>query len=56
MLTEKDRNIVQKFRNRISKTVSILDLRVFGSRVSGNATDESDLKECLYETRTGGHL
>ena len=43
MLTEEDRKIVAEFRRRLTPIVAILDLRVFGSRVRGDAEPDSDL-------------
>ncbi len=42
-MKDKDRQIVTEFRNRLEAIMPILDLRVFGSRAWGNATEESDL-------------
>ncbi|GFP31990.1 hypothetical protein HKBW3S42_00296 [Candidatus Hakubella thermalkaliphila] len=35
--------IVERFRNLVSKRVRVHQVRVFGSRARGNATEESDL-------------
>jgi len=43
MLTETDRRIVREFQRRLADIVPILDLRVFGSRVRGDAVPDSDL-------------
>ncbi len=43
MLTEADRQIVREFQRRLADTVPVLDLRVFGSRVRGDAEPDSDL-------------
>ena len=43
MLTQSDRQIVAEFERRLKRIVPILDLRVFGSRVRGNAAPDSDL-------------
>lgn len=43
MLTEADRTIANEFQRRLVAVVSLLDLRVFGSRARGEATAESDL-------------
>ncbi len=43
MLTEADRKITQAFQQRLKAIVPVLDLRIFGSRARGDATDESDL-------------
>ena len=43
MLTETDRRIVCEFQRRLADTVPVLDLRVFGSRVRGDAEPDSDL-------------
>ena len=38
-----DRQIVAEFRFRLANIVSILDLRIFGSRAKGNSREGSDL-------------
>ena len=43
MLTETDRQIVGEFQRRLADVVPVLDLRVFGSRVRGDAVPDSDL-------------
>lgn len=43
MLQERDRRIAREFRRRLAAVTPILDLRVFGSRARGDATDDSDL-------------
>ena len=43
MLTETDRQVVREFKRRLADIVPILDLRVFGSRVRGDAVPDSDL-------------
>ncbi len=43
MLTETDRQIVSEFQCRLADVVPVLDLRVFGSRVRGDAASDSDL-------------
>ena len=43
MLTEIDRQIVREFQRRLADIVSVLDLRVFGSRARGEAAPDSDL-------------
>lgn len=43
MLTRKDRRIAQEFQQRLMAIAPVLDIRVFGSRARGDATDESDL-------------
>lgn len=43
MLTEPDRQIVREFQRRLAAVVSVLDLRVFGSRARGDAAPDSDL-------------
>jgi predicted nucleotidyltransferase len=40
---EKDLKIVGRFRDLVSKRVKVHQVRVFGSRARGNATEESDL-------------
>ncbi len=43
MLSKIDENIALEFRNKIKQIIHIIDLKVFGSRARGDATDESDL-------------
>ena len=43
ILTEPDRQIVREFQRRLAAVVSVLDLRVFGSRARGDAAPDSDL-------------
>jgi predicted nucleotidyltransferase len=43
MIQDSDRKIVSEFRSRLEAIIPILDLRVFGSRARGDATEESDL-------------
>jgi predicted nucleotidyltransferase len=43
MIRDSDRRIVSEFRSRLEAIIPILDLRVFGSRARGDATEESDL-------------
>lgn len=43
MLRAVDRRIAREFRRRLSAIAPILDLRVFGSRVRGDAAPDSDL-------------
>ena len=43
MLTKADRLIVREFQRRLADVVPVLDLRVFGSRVRGDASPDSDL-------------
>jgi uncharacterized protein len=43
MIQDSDRKIVSEFRSQLEAIIPILDLRVFGSRARGDATEESDL-------------
>jgi len=43
MLTGRDRTVAKAFHQRLTTIVPVLDMRVFGSRARGDATDESDL-------------
>ena len=43
MLAETDRQIVREFQRRLAAIVSVVDLRVFGSRARGDAAPDSDL-------------
>lgn len=43
MLTDEDLQIARDFQRRLAAVIPVLDLRVFGSRVRGDATPESDL-------------
>lgn len=42
-MQEKDRKIVEKFKSLVSQRVKVHEVRVFGSRARGDATEESDL-------------
>ena len=42
-MQEKERKVIESFKNLVSQKVKILELRVFGSRARGKATEESDL-------------
>jgi predicted nucleotidyltransferase len=42
-MTEKDFKIVERFKSLVSQKVKVHEIRVFGSRARGNATEESDL-------------
>ena len=42
-MQEKDRKIVEKFKSLVSQRVKVHEIRVFGSRARGDATEESDL-------------
>lgn len=39
----KDLRVTEKFKQMVSQKVKVLELRVFGSRARGDATEESDL-------------
>ena len=43
MLATNDMRIAQLFRKRLEQVMPVLDLRIFGSRTKGLATQESDL-------------
>ena len=43
MLTTVDRQIAREFQRRLTRLAPVRELYVFGSRVTGQATDESDL-------------
>ncbi len=43
MLAETDRRIAREFQRRLATVVSVLDMRVFGSRARGDAAPDSDL-------------
>jgi predicted nucleotidyltransferase len=43
MIQDSERKIVSEFRSQLEAIIPILDLRVFGSRARGDATEESDL-------------
>ena len=43
MLSKEDRRIAGELKSRLNEIVRVLDLRVFGSRVRGDADSESDL-------------
>jgi predicted nucleotidyltransferase len=40
---EKDFRAIENFKQLVSKKVKVLELRAFGSRARGDATEESDL-------------
>jgi len=40
---ERDLRIVEKFKRLVLQKVKVVELRVFGSRARGDATEESDL-------------
>ncbi|MBE9063551.1 nucleotidyltransferase domain-containing protein [cf. Phormidesmis sp. LEGE 11477] len=42
-MQESDRQIAAEFHSRLKEIVSILDLRIFGSRAEGSLKDDSDL-------------
>jgi len=42
-MNERDERIVRKFKALVSKRVKVREMRVFGSRARGEATEESDL-------------
>ncbi len=42
-MKEKDLKVIEKFKSLVSEKVKIHELRVFGSRARGEATEESDL-------------
>lgn len=42
-MREKDIRIVEKFKHLVSQKVKVLELRVFGSRARGDASEYSDL-------------
>lgn len=42
-MQEKDVKVIEKFKSLVSQRVKIHEIRVFGSRARGDATEESDL-------------
>ena len=42
-MQEKERKVIESFKNLVSQKVKILEIRVFGSRARGKATEDSDL-------------
>ena len=50
-MQEKELKIIERFKNLVSQKVKIHELRIFGSRVRGNATEESDLDVFLVVYR-----
>jgi predicted nucleotidyltransferase len=42
-MKRKDREIATELKTRLSKSVPLLDLRVFGSRARGNSDEYSDM-------------
>jgi predicted nucleotidyltransferase len=43
VLTVTDRRVAREFKRRLTAIILVLDLQVFGSRVRGEATSDSDL-------------
>lgn len=43
MMLEVDRQVSLAFYQRLQKVVTVLEMKVFGSRARGDATNESDL-------------
>ena len=43
MLSKIDKGIAQEFRNKVMHIIPIIDFKVYGSRVRGDASDESVL-------------
>lgn len=54
MLTETDRKIACELRRRLTSIIPVLDFCVFGSRVRGTATEDSDL-DVFIEVETLTH-
>ncbi|MHB1646736.1 MAG: nucleotidyltransferase domain-containing protein [bacterium] len=42
-MTTQDRKIAKELKNKLSETIHLLDFRVFGSRVRGDADEYSDM-------------
>lgn len=42
-MTDKDIHVIETFKSLVSKRVKIHEVRAFGSRARGDATEESDL-------------
>ena len=40
---EKDKKVAERFRDLVAKKIKVYEVRLFGSRARGNATEESDL-------------
>ncbi|NCO67193.1 MAG: hypothetical protein GW873_01355 [Nitrospirae bacterium] len=47
-MQEKDLRVIEKFKSLVSQKVKVLELRVFGSRVRGDANPESEYGENDY--------
>lgn len=50
-MQEKEFKVVDSFKNLVSQKVKILEIRVFGSRARGKATEDSDLDVFLVVDR-----
>ncbi len=42
-MQEKDIRVIEKFKSLVSQKAKVYEIRIFGSRARGNATEESDL-------------
>ena len=42
-MNKRDKAIAREFKRRLSKAVTVLDFKVFGSRARGNADEYSDM-------------
>jgi len=42
-MTDKDKEIAEELKHRLSKTINLIDFRIFGSRARGDASEYSDM-------------
>lgn len=55
-MEEKDRKIAERFKELVSRKVKIYEIRVFGSRARGTATEESDLDVLVVVDRLDHYI
>lgn len=55
-MQDKERKIVEKFKQMVSQKVHVHEVRVFGSRARGDATKESDLDVLIVVVHLKKHI